>query len=85
VVLDDDPIELLVRSLGRRTHGALWIRPTGGVAIALVALPEDGTDVADLAKRIAVLPRPTSGSGCSRCRACPPWISAATRSFSATA
>jgi hypothetical protein len=55
VLLDDDPIELLIRSLGRRAHGALWIRPTGGVAIALVALPEDGTDVADLAKRIAVL------------------------------
>ena len=55
VVLDDDPIELLIRSLGRRTRGALWLRPTGGVAVALVALPEDGTDVADLAKRIAVL------------------------------
>jgi hypothetical protein len=55
VVLDDDPIELLVRAFGRRAQGALWLRPSGGVAVALVAVPEEGTDVADLAKRIGVL------------------------------
>lgn len=55
VVLRDDPIDLLLQAIGRRAHGALWIRPTGGQAIALIALPEEGTDVADLAKRLALL------------------------------
>lgn len=55
VVLRDDPIDLLLQAIGRRAHGALWIRPTGGQAVALIALPEEGTDVADLAKRLALL------------------------------
>src|SRR5208283_65912 len=55
VVLHDDPINLLLQAIGRRAHGALWIRPTGGQAAALIALPEEGTDVADLAKRIGLL------------------------------
>jgi hypothetical protein len=55
VVLHDDPIHLLLQVIGRRARGALWIRPTGGQAIALIALPEEGTDVADLAKAIVAL------------------------------
>ena len=55
VVLDDDPSELLLRAFGRRVVGALWNRPTGGVASALIALPEDGTDLNDLAVRLRVL------------------------------
>jgi hypothetical protein len=55
VVLHDDPIDLLLHAIGRRAHGALWIRPTGGQAVALIALPEEGTDVADLTKRIGLL------------------------------
>src|SRR5215472_12634463 len=54
-VLHDDPIDLLLRAIGRRAHGALWNRPTGGQAAALIALPEEGTDVADLAKGFVLL------------------------------
>src|SRR5215831_7203465 len=35
-VLHDDPINVLLQAIGRRLHGALWIRPTGGHAVALI-------------------------------------------------
>ncbi len=55
VVLDEDPAELFLRTFGRRLEGGIWIRPTGGLAVGLVSLPEDDTDLADVAARIDVM------------------------------